>query len=431
MSDQSLQIVELRAENVMRLKSVRIDAEGKDVVVLGGKNASGKSSVLACIEMAIAGAKAIPDVPVRRGEFEASILLDLGEIRIERTFDPSGSKLVVRNAEGAKQSSPQAILDKLYSKVAFKPLEFASQKPAEQLATLKRIVDLDFTALDSKRAKLYEDRTAAGRKATDAEARINTFPATCVTAPDEEISVAALVREKDAADENNREFDSLWESAAKRAAFVAENARLVEQAKENLRQAEHFHADAVAESTKAEELAKSAAKEDTSEIIAAIAGAEDTNRQVRAKKDRAKAVAEHKSAESERASLTDAIEAIDADKTAKMKAAKWPIPGLGFSADGVTLNGLPFEQASKAQRMKASLAIGMEQNPRLRVLLLQDASLLDDDSMATVREFAKDNNMQIWIERVSMGEPGAVILEDGEVLRINPSEIVSPTPGER
>src|ERR1035438_2747238 len=27
---------------------------------------------------------------------------------------------------------------------------------------------------------------------------------------------------------------------------------------------------------------------------------------------------------------------------------------------------------------------------------------------ATVREFAKDNNMQIWIERVSMGEPGAV-----------------------
>jgi hypothetical protein len=402
MEGQSLQVVELRAENIMRLKTVRIDASGKDVVILGGKNEQGKSSVLACIEMAVAGAKSIPDVPIRRGEFEGSILLDLGDIRIERTFDPSGSKLIVRNADGVKQGSPQSILDKLYSKVAFRPLEFSTQKPADQLATLKRIVDLDFTDLDSKRSKLYEERTIVGRRATDAEARINTFPTSCASAPDEEVSIAALVAEKEAADESNRKIDD----GIRRLTLASERTA---KARKELQEAESAEKQAMAEVVSGD-------REDTAAIISAIAGAEETNRQVRAKKDRTKAVESFKTAERERDGLTKQIDAIDAEKAAKMKAAKWPIPGLGFGSNGVTLNGLPFEQASKAQRMKASLAIGMEQNPRLRVILLQDASLLDEDSMATVREFATDNNIQIWIERVGTGDAGALILEDGEIV---------------
>jgi hypothetical protein len=402
MEGQSLQVVELRAENIMRLKTVRIDASGKDVVILGGKNEQGKSSVLACIEMAVAGAKSIPDVPIRRGEFEGSILLDLGDIRIERTFDPSGSKLIVRNADGVKQGSPQSILDKLYSKVAFRPLEFSTQKPADQLATLKRIVDLDFTDLDSKRSKLYEERTIVGRRATDAEARINTFPTSCAGAPDEEVSIAALVAEKEAADESNRKIDD----GIRRLTLASERTA---KARKELQEAESAEKQAMAEVVSGD-------REDTAAIISAIAGAEETNRQVRAKKDRTKAVESFKTAERERDGLTKQIDAIDAEKAAKMKSAKWPIPGLGFGSNGVTLNGLPFEQASKAQRMKASLAIGMEQNPRLRVILLQDASLLDEDSMATVREFATDNNIQIWIERVGTGDAGALILEDGEIV---------------
>lgn len=422
MSEQSLHVVELQAENVMRLKAVRI-TPSDNVVILGGQNEQGKSAVLRCIEMAIAGSKAVPDVPIRRGESEAHILLDLGDLRIERTFDASGTRLVVRNAEGVKQSSPQGILDKLYSKVAFSPLEFQNQKPAEQLATLKRIVGLDFTELDNKRAKLYEERTAAGRKATDAEAKFNTYPVSCATAPDVEISIATLMQEKDMADEANRAVDALLADVAKRKESAEGHAKIVADAKKALADAEHFHAQSIELLKTAEEAARHATKEDTSEIIEAIAGAEETNRQVRAKQARAKALAELKAAEAERDSLTESIEAIDAEKTAKMKAAKWPIPGLGFSSSGVTLNGLPFEQASKAQRMKASLAIGMEQNPRLRVLLLQDASLLDDASMATVREFAEDNNMQIWVERVSDKDPGALILEDGEIVRVTPTDV--------
>ena len=75
-----------------------------------------------------------------------------------------------------------------------------AMRPADQLAELKRIVGLDFTELDAKRAKLYEERTQVGRRATDAEARINTYPTSCASAPDVEISIATLIAEKDLAD---------------------------------------------------------------------------------------------------------------------------------------------------------------------------------------------------------------------------------------
>lgn len=415
LTGQALHVVELQAENVMRLKAIRIIPDDK-VVILGGENEQGKSTVLRCIEMAISGAKAIPDVPIRKGERKAKIVVDLGEIVIERTFDSKGTKLVVRNADGVQQTSPQSILDKLYSKVAFDPLAFSTQKPAEQLATLKRIVGLDFAAEDNRRKKLYDDRTGVGRRIDDAEVRFAQFPTSLVDAPDAEVSVAELLKEKAAADTENAKHEKVRQAlavaqAARDAALAAEQAaaKALAEAQGRLARAEEdleFANVAVADLPP---------DEDTALIIAAITGAEDANRKARAKQERAKVAADLKKLEEEKQRLTDEIASIDADKTARMAAAKWPIPGLGFSEDGVTLDGLPFEQASKAQRMKASLAIGMEQNPQLRVLLLQDASLLDKASMAVVHQFADDNNMQIWIERVGDGDQGAIIIEDGEV----------------
>lgn len=414
-TEQALHVVELQAENIMRLKAVRITPDG-NVVILGGENEQGKSSVLRCIEMAIAGAKAIPDVPIRRGEKRARIVLDLGDLVIERTFEGDKTKLIVRNADGVQQASPQAILDRLYSKVAFSPLEFASQKPAEQLATLKRIVGLDFTAEDAKRAKLYEERTIAGRRLKDAEAAYLQYPISSETAPDEEVSISALLASKDAAEKKNAKRAEIRRQAAdarkdadtKRAALEAAE-KAASDARDALARAEE---DADFAQVVADDLPPD---EDTAPILQAIAGAEETNRAVRAKQARRAANAKCKQAEEEKQRLSDEIQAIDDAKTKAMELAKWPILGLGFSESGVTLNGLPFEQSSKAQRMKASLAIGMEQNPQLRVLLLQDASLLDRASMDVVRQFAEDNNMQVWIERVSDGDPGAIIIEDGEI----------------
>jgi len=51
-------IVRLAAANFMRLEAVEIRPEGKALVVVGGNNAQGKTSVLMAIAAGLAGKKA-------------------------------------------------------------------------------------------------------------------------------------------------------------------------------------------------------------------------------------------------------------------------------------------------------------------------------------------------------------------------------------
>ena len=92
-----------------------------------------------------------------------------------------------------------------------------------------------------------------------------------------------------------------------------------------------------------------------------------------------------------------------------------PVPGVAFDDGAVLLDGLPFDQASDAQQLRASIAIASAMNPKLRVIRVRDGSLLDKDSMALLAEFAETNDMQVWIETVQSGRPGAIVIEDGMV----------------
>ena len=123
-----------------------------------------------------------------------------------------------------------------------------------------------------------------------------------------------------------------------------------------------------------------------------------------------------------------------------------PVEGLGvdFDDDGahVMFNGVPFEQASTAEKLRVSTAIAMAANPELRVLRISDGSLLDDKSMAILTEFAGKHDFQLWIELVRPNETTGIILEDGAIVgqTVEPRErkapkakaeatLITPTPG--
>jgi TolA-binding protein len=115
--------------------------------------------------------------------------------------------------------------------------------------------------------------------------------------------------------------------------------------------------------------------------------------------------------------LTGAIERRATDRQEAIAAAKMPIEGLGFGDGEITLNGLPFDQASDAERLRASMAIAIAQNPKLRVLRIREGSLLDDDGLKLVEEVCAKNDFQCWIEQVdSSGKIGFVISE-GELAK--------------
>ena len=114
-------------------------------------------------------------------------------------------------------------------------------------------------------------------------------------------------------------------------------------------------------------------------------------------------------------SYTDAIEAREQQKRDAIAAADLPVPGLGFTDDGLTWDGHPFEQASMAAKLRVGVALAMASNPRLRVLRIRDGSLLSEKSMAVIAEMAEANDFQVWVELVDTSGRVGFVLEDGTV----------------
>lgn len=143
---------------------------------------------------------------------------------------------------------------------------------------------------------------------------------------------------------------------------------------------------------------------DNAKVVAA-------NNARRAERDRLAAEAAELEKKSE--ALTKAMADRERQKVEAIKKAALPVEGLGFGDGFVTYKGVPLEQASSAEQLRVSLAIAMAANPKLRVIRIQDGSLLDDDSMAAVAEMARAGDYQVWIERVAADAKVGIIIEDG------------------
>ena len=418
-----MKIIELEAQNVKKLRRVRIAPDG-NVTIIGGDEGQGKSTVLDCVVMALAGTKHVSSVPIRTGETEAAIKLTLGEkgekqLTVERTFDAAkGTSLVVRGPDGKKlPGGPQEILNKLFSMVGFKPLQFASEDPDKQAETLRKLVGIDFAPVDAEIKALYDQRTEVGRDGKTAAGQLAGITAPADGTPDDEVSIKDLLAEKEAAERANANADKVARDHAdanvKLNAIHDEIERLenaIKDLKEKARQA----TDLVRELDDAMD-ETNGKRVDLAPIREKLANVETVNRAVRAKKEHAKKTAEVARLREEYAELTTKIEALEASKGEMLAKAKWPIEGLGFGSNGITYKGLPFDQASRGERYRVSIAIGMALNPQLRVLLLEDASVLDKHAMQAVREMAEAKDYDVWIERVGDGDAGALIMVDGEI----------------
>lgn len=409
-----MRIVKLEVSNFKRLSALTIVPKGSRVT-LAGKNGAGKSSTIDAIESVLGGGKAIPPEPVRRGARKAYIIADLGDLVVERTFSSKGTSLVVRDKDGTTRSSPQKILDELIGKLCFDPLSFARAKPADQDRMLKEMLGLDFTELDADRQALYDERTRLNRKLRDDEALYNAMPEH-PGVPDTEISVAEVAKKLDAAREHNHAREQAEGAVARQEADVAaadaEIARLEAQLKA-AKEKRDREFETLA--TLRESLRTMASATDTAELEATRDTAEQTNAKVRANQARAAALKALRALEQKRDDTTAAIAAIDEKKQAALAAADFPVPGLGFDELGPTLNGVPLEQASQAEKVKLSCVIGLKLNPTLKVLLIREGVYLDDDSLVFLEQLAEEHDAQIWIELVKTDDPTAVIIEDGHL----------------
>ena len=394
-------IIELHAENFKRLKVVDITPNGSTVVI-GGRNAQGKTSTLDAIQAALAGGKHQPDQPIREGEKKAVIVVELDDIIVTRKYTKRGSKLEVVAKDGSKITSPQRVLDALASSLSFDPLAFSRCSPKEQGKVLRDLAGLDFTEIDANIERAFDDRRAknAEKKRLDAVFASTTSHK---DAPESEVLVSEMASKIEAYSHGNAVIETLRERHAslndlleRLAAKVAETTAERDQVEKDIEEA----GDII----------------DLAPLREKIENVERDNQVFR--EQTAYLQVKENVNEADKAA-TDADEKLLSLRAAKAKLiedADYPVDGLSVDDDGVMLNGIALSQASGAELVRVSAAIGLALNPEMKVLLIRDGSLLDDDSMAALTQIATDADAQIWIERVGAGKEVGVVIEDGEVL---------------
>lgn len=447
-------IKRLTAENLKKISVVNIEPSG-NLVEITGNNGQGKSSTLDAIWYALAGTSSIPASPIRRGQEQAKIVLDLGELVITRTFKsvadaPAGAKnyttkISIEAADGSRFDKPQTVIDTLFDSLCFDPIAFARMKPADQFNELRKFVGgFDFEKIDALNRGDFSKRTDINREADQVKAAAAVISVPEGT-PDEMVDEEALTAQLAEASRKNTEILSKSMNREKAAKEIEENYGRASTQRENAKRDANIRR-AEAKQRYDEELARIDSDEkqglaeadqlderannlktrlaaappledpiDIDQLQSKLNQARVTNNNVRAKLDKKAKLARLAELQAQAAELTNKMDARTKQKQDAIAAVEMPVKGLGFGDGEVLFDGLPLEQASDAERVRISCAIAMSGNPKLRVCRIREGAFVDDAGMKIIAEMAADKGFQVWVETINPGSRPAIVIEDGHV----------------
>lgn len=423
-----MKIYQLISENFKRLTAVDITLDGKSLTITG-KNGSGKTTLLEIIETTLAGSKRIPPEPIQRGKEKASntVILqndDGTKIICERRFTKDKQTLTVKTDKGGRYSSPQAFLDGLLGNISFDPFEFLAKKPMEQKKSYMDFCNLDFSDIDARKRGVLDDIDANRKLIISLDTELMTLPyhKEVIEREEKEASVlfGKITEANNLTNERNKIANEIGNAITNRTTLedklkgvnadieflISEQKRLTAKLTEN---------ESVIEQ-KTKEL-DSIIVPDVSDIQEAIRNIDSQNAKIRdnIRFDEKKEAREKATETAE--SLKKKLSEIEQEKVDMIKKANMPVPGLSFSDDGLLFEGLPFteSQISKSKIIEIGIRIGMALNPHLRIMRIKDGSLLDSETLETVKNLCKDKDYQLFIEKVTDdSELGFVIEESTE-----------------
>lgn len=440
-----MKVVSYQAHNVMKVSDVKFDMEGRHLFLVGGDNGQGKSSALNGLLMALCGRSGMdwPEVALTEGEDEGLVKVELAgdgdqepvglslELRLKRK---RGGAVVEEfrlfGADGKPAKEPRELLKRLYRYKGFDPQEFDRLSKADRRKVLMDLCGIDFSGDEAKIKELYTERTMVNREmkaAAGALTQMQRHP----DAPDAEVSAADLMTELEEKQRHNDETDGIEQSMqdAVEASQRCQDRIAAEQAEIEAMKAEIARREAMIESHKAsaaewhgkygELQAKRSIREvkDVEDVKRRIKGAGEVNAKVRANQQHAEAKSNVDRLTARTDDLTKEMYDINEAQHDKLKNAQWPVPGLAIDAAGVLFDGLPYEQASKSQRLLLSTRIGMALNPTLRLLVCQDGGDMGNGTLDALEDLLREEDFQLVLELVTRSQQDedrcAVVIENG------------------
>lgn len=433
-NSNGLKILKLTVANIKRVVLVEINAQGKEII-LTGKNESGKTSVIDGLFITLQNAAATRskdgkkpiEHPVRKGQKKAMVRIELDDYIITRKFTGDKSRLEVTNKDGVPFQRPQEIIDGLIGAIAFDPLEFNTMSSKDQAKVLRDLSGLDISELETERDSVYNQRTILGRDLSKEESVLESMTYD-YDAPDQEVSAVDLTKELsefNAMQGRNNSIDSIATEAVLDYDNSVEDRDMakseIDRLNELLADAQETFAskeDKMAMDKAAMDRSKKAKPEawkGTPDIENAVSNVEDINARVR-DNDRYSEVSESvKSYQGKYDEADIQLEKIREDISKAISSAKYPIDGLTVVDNQVYLDDCIFQDLSDAKKLVTSASIAMALNPKLRIMIARNASLLDEDNLQLLRDLSNDKNYQLIIEIVHTDIKSAVHLVDGRI----------------
>lgn len=452
MSDKPLKINRWEVSNFMRIDSLEVDANGKHVVV-SGANTTGKTSAVESIYAALKNVgKEIPN-PIRTGADKAMVKLDLGEIVVERRWTEKSMSLIVTGADGSRFHKPQQLLDSLLSVSTLDPVAFERMKPADQVAEIlevvgikppvdqvKKVVGDDIPVREGESALDYLERIGGdggvyylkrrdlGRVATqkaaavDEQRKIVASVGGPLSPADKQVSASDLLAKLDALQkkqETRKEAEADLEVAKDRK--VQAEKRLADIENESLivtKQIAELQAKLVELSERAKkgsvvvagidrdiEAAEEAFKQaedpsaDVAKTRAELADIEKTNaeraRRAQATEQLDRLMGESKRIRDEHKQAEDIVNAVREIRSHLLDGINLGVTGLEIKDGQLQLNGVPFSQASQAQKISVGCSLAMLKKPRIRILRIDDGEHLDQDTKRLVFDMADAHGFEV------------------------------------
>lgn len=401
---------------------VEIDVKETNLFLIGGKNGNGKSSVLDALATAIGGKKRAMN-PVANGKTRAEIEVVLDDLKISMNIQADGKiePTVIDLATRKKVTSPKKVLRSMFGDFAMDPGAFQRLETRDQVAALRAItVDKDgkpvtFDDLDTKHEELYGKRREEKRVLVDKKANLTNYPKV-EDAPAKEVSSADLIDELEAANDHNNELtrlDQVIESKVRASTALEQEA---DRLKKALKKAESDLKIADKAVDTAKDTRKKAGKpQDTSAIEEKLKGIEDINATWRAAEAHTKARAECDKQEKVVAKIEKDMLDLADERKKRLESSRFPVDGLTFDDSGIKYNGVPFEDACSAEKLRISFLIALAGRPQMPIVFIDNGELLDDESVEVFKAEAEKLDAQVFMAAGSRLEHYDMFLEDGKV----------------
>lgn len=407
-----MKITRLEAENVKRIRAVRLEPAKNGLTIIGGDNNQGKTSVLDSIAWGLGGEAFRPSEATRKGSVippNLHIVMDNGLV-VERKG--KNSALKVTDPDGGKGG--QQLLNEFVEQLALNLPKFMESTGKEKANTLLQIIGVGdkLVELEQTEKQKYEERLAIGRIADQKEkyaAEQEYFP----DAPDEPVSASELISQQQEILARNGENQKKRERVDQISAELTRIHANVMDLKQKLNEAEAREHELAEDLDTAQKSAAELQDESTEELERNIANIDEINRKVRANLDKQKAEDDAKQYREQYNQLTGEIEATRKAKTELLNGAELPLEGLSVADGELTYKGQKWDNMSGSDRLKVSTAIVRKLNPKCGFVLLDKLEQMD---LKTLKEFGKwleKEGLQCIATRVSTGDECSIYIEDG------------------